>query len=260
MTMAAMFNTKPFYSFLETITLGKGLPKTVNGVKVKLPAKYIRYFPSNYESENFCFLKSSCAPGAVVLDIGAHIGLFATVAASLPAVEKVFAFEPAPNTVPVLKQTISINQQNGAVEAVNEAMGKETGMITFYISDEEADNSNSIISYKEDRKLNGVEVCINTIDNFVKARNLDRVDFIKIDVEGAEFDTIRGGIETFKQFQPCIILAIHPEPIAKKGDKLEDIYDFLLSMNYNITCNKKFISKAAFCANKEMIDLHLTPA
>lgn len=260
MTMAAIINTKPFYSLLETITLGKGLPKTVNGVKVKLPAKYIRYFPSNYEAENFCFLKSSCVPGAVVLDIGAHIGLFATVAANLPAVEKVYAFEPAPSTLPVLKQTISINHLTNAIEPVNEAMGKETGTITFYISDEEADNSNSLVSYKEDRNLQGVEVCINTIDHFVKARNLDRVDFIKIDVEGAELDTIRGGIDVFKKFQPSIILAIHPEPIEKKGDKLEDIYNLLLSMNYNITYKGKFISKAAFCANKEMIDLHLTPA
>jgi hypothetical protein len=105
-----------------------------------------------------------------------------------------------------------------------------------------------------------VEVEVNTIDNFVASKKLDRVDFIKIDVEGAEFDTVRGGIEVFKKFQPSFILAIHPEPIEKKGDKLEDIYDFLLSLNYNITYNNKFISRETFCANKELIDLHLIPA
>jgi FkbM family methyltransferase len=259
--MTTMINTKPIYSLLEKITFGQGLPKTVNGVKVKLPAKYIRYFPSDYEKENFSFLKSICGDGAVVLDIGAHIGLFSAIAAKVVGANgKVFAFEPAPNTIPVLHQTIRINHLETVISPVNQAMGKDSGKITFFISDETADNSNSIVSYKVDRKLNGVEVEVNTIDNFVAGKKLDRVDFIKIDVEGAEYDTIRGGIEVFKKFQPSFILAIHPEPIKKKGDKLEDIYNFLLSLNYNITYNNKFISKETFCANKDMIDLHLIPA
>lgn len=256
-----MFNTKPVYALLEKITFGQGLTKKVNGVKVKLPAKYIRYFPSDYEQENFSFLKSVCREGAVVLDIGAHIGLFSAIAAKVTGDSgKVFAFEPAPNTLPVLYQTIRINQLGNVISPVNHAMGKETGKITFFISDEEADNSNSLISYKQDRKLNAVEVEVNTIDSFVASKKLSRVDFIKIDVEGAEFDTIRGGMEVFKKFQPAFILAIHPEPIEKKGDKLEDIYNFILSLNYNITYRNKFISKETFCANRELIDLHLVPA
>jgi FkbM family methyltransferase len=259
--MTTMISTKPIYSLLEKITFGQGLPKTVNGVKVKLPAKYIRYFPSDYEVENFSFLKSVCGDGSVVLDIGAHIGLFSVIAAKITGPDgEVFAFEPAANTIPVLHQTIRINQLGNVISPVNQAMGKDIGKITFFISDEEADNSNSLVSYKEDRKLNGVEVEVNTIDNFVASKKLSRVDFIKIDVEGAEYDTIRGGVEIFKKFQPSFILAIHPEPIKKKGDKLEDIYDFLLSLNYNITYNSKFISRETFCANLDLIDLHLIPA
>ena len=123
-----MINTKHIYSFLETITFGKGLHKTVNGVRVKLPAKYIRYFPSNYEEDNFAFLKSCCGDGATILDIGAHIGLFSTIAAKAAGeYGKVFAFEPAPNTVPVLQQTIRINHLGHLISPVNQAMGREVG-------------------------------------------------------------------------------------------------------------------------------------
>ncbi len=255
-----MINTKPIYSFLEMVTFGRGLTKTVNGVKVKLPAKYIRYFPTDYETDNFSFLKSRCGNGAVIFDIGAHIGLFAAIAAKIAGNSgKVFAFEPAPSTVPVLAQTIRINNLGNIIEPVNQAMGKDCGKITFFISDEEADNSNSLVSYKNDRKLNGVEVDVNTIDNFAAIKKLSKVDFIKIDVEGAEYDTLRGGIEVFKNLRPCFILAIHPEPIEKKGDKLEDIYDLLLQLSYNIFYNNKPISKAEFCNNEELIDLHLIP-
>jgi FkbM family methyltransferase len=255
-----MINTKFIYSFLEFITFGKGLPKIVNGIKVKLPARYIRYFPSDYESENFSFLKSAVEKNGVVLDIGAHIGLFSIIAAKTTGSNgKVFAFEPAPQTVKVLNQTISINQLENVVIPVNAAMGKEKGHITFFVSDTEADNSNSLISYKEDRKLNGIEVELNTIDTFVAENKLSKVDFIKIDVEGAEYDTLRGGEQVFLQLRPAFILAIHPEPIEKKGDTLKDIYDFLVQLNYHITYKNQPISKAEFCANKELIDLHLLP-
>jgi len=255
-----IINTKPIYSFLETITFGHGLPKTINGVNVKLPAKYIRYFPGNYEKDNFDFLKSSCGEAAMILDIGAHIGLFSTVAAKIAGpYGKVFAFEPAPATIPVLQQTIRINELGRAVIPVNQAMGKEVGKLTFYVSDDEADNSNSLISYKEDRKLNGVEVEVNTIDNFVMTKKLSKVNFIKIDVEGAEYDTLLGGRQVLKKYKPHVIVAIHPEPIEKKGDKLEDIFDLIDDLRYDIICNGKFITKEQFCSNRELIDLHLLP-
>ncbi len=255
-----MINTKPIYSFLEAITFGQGLHKTINGVSVKLPAKYIRYFPSNYEKENFAFLKSCCGEGATILDIGAHIGLFSVVAAKIAGeYGKIFSFEPAPTTVPVLNQTIRINELGNMINPVNQAMGKEVGKITFYISEGEADNSNSLVAYKQDRKLNGVEVEVNTIDNFVMSKKLSKVNFIKIDVEGAEYDAICGGMQVLKKYKPNVILAIHPEPIKKKGDKLEDIYDLLEQLRYNITCKGEYISKEQFCNNTEMIDLHLMP-
>lgn len=255
-----MINTKPLYSFLETITFGQGLHKTINGVPVKLPAKYIRYFPTNYEKENFDFLKSCCGEGATILDIGAHIGLFSTVAAKIAgAYGKIFAFEPAPATLPVLHQTIRINGMGALISPINQAMGRAPGHTTFFVSDDEADNSNSLISYKEDRKLNGISVEVNSIDNFVQTKRLAKVNFIKIDVEGAEYDTLSGGLQVLKKFKPHVIVAIHPEPIQKKGDKLEDIYSLLESLPYDILYNGNPISKETFCSNTALIDLHLIP-
>lgn len=253
-------NTKPLYSLLEKVTLGKGLPKTVNGVQLMLPARYIRYFPSNYEEDNFRFMKSCCPQGATILDIGAHIGLFAaTAASSIGEQGRVYAFEPAPATLPVLEQTIRINRLANRICIVNHAMGAEKGDITFFVSDNEADNSNSLVAYKKDRKLNGVKVTMNTIDNFAASMYLSTIDFIKIDVEGAEYDTLRGGMHVLSTYRPCCILAIHPEPIAAKGDRLEDIYDLLVSLNYDISYHGMPVDKESFCRNRELIDLHLVP-
>jgi len=248
------------YKIIDLFTLGTGLRKKFNGYSVKIPTRFINYFPSDYEKENFSFLKAQAKPGSTVLDIGAHIGLFSVIASEITGDKgKIFSFEPSPSTTAFLKKTIHINSKDAVIEPVQQAMSNETGKITFFVSDDKIDNSNSLVSYKDDRKLTGIEVDMNTIDNFVATKKINNLSFIKIDVEGAEYDALRGGTTTFATQRPAFILAIHPIPIKAKGDKLEDIYDYVLKLNYSISYNDKPISREAFCSNTEMIDLHLLP-
>jgi len=172
------------YKLLDLFTGGKGLKKKINGFIVKLPTRYINYFPADYEKENFQFLKRHVKPGDQVLDIGAHIGLFATAAAQLTGNNgKVYAFEPAAETQVLLRQTISINRMENVIEPYSEAMGASSGKTVFYVSPIKGDNSNSLVSYKDDRELQAMEVNMFSIDDFVKNKNLQKLAFIKIDVE-----------------------------------------------------------------------------
>lgn len=248
------------YKLVDIASMGKGLKRTVNGHTLRLPTRYFKYFPETYEADNFEFLRESCKPGAVVIDIGAHIGLFSVIASQVVGKSgKVYAFEPAPSTYALLQKTVRINHQEKEIETFQKAVGKETGKITFFISDDKADNSNSLVQYKEDRSLHGIDVAVTSIDNFVQEKNISKLDFIKIDVEGAEYDTLQGAVHTLKSLRPACIVAIHPEPIAAKGDNLEDIYDLITGCNYRITLDKKEFSKAAMLANTELIDLHIYP-
>lgn len=248
------------YKLLDIASMGKGLRRRVNGHTLRLPTRYFKYFPKTYEAENFEFLSESCKPGAVIIDIGAHIGLFSVIASQVTGkAGKVYAFEPAPSTYALLQKTVVINHEEQVVETFQKAVGKENGKITFFVSDGQADNSNSLVNYKEDRSLHGIDVAVTSIDEFVKEKNLNKLDFIKIDVEGAEYDTLQGAVNTFKNLKPVCIVAIHPEPIAAKGDKLEDIYDLLIDCNYRIMLDKKEFSKADLLANTGLIDLHVYP-
>ncbi len=255
-----MINTKPLYSLLEKITFGNGLHRTINGIDVKLPAKYVRYFPSDYEKGNFEFLRSCCGEGATILDIGAHIGLFSIMAAKTAGeYGKIFAFEPSPGTADILQQTIRINELGKLINPVNQAMGKEVGRQAFYISDAEAYSGNSLVPYKQGSKMNTVQVEVNTIDNFVMTKKLSKINFISIDVEGAEYDTLLGGIQVFKKYKPHFIVAVHPDLIEKKGDKMEDIYNLIEQLRYDIICKGEYISKENFCSSRELMQLHLIP-
>lgn len=248
------------YKLLDIASMGRGLKRTVNGHSLRLPTRYFKYFPTTYESDNFELLEANCKPGAVIIDIGAHIGLFSVIASQVAGDQgKIYAFEPAPSTFELLQKTVSINNKEKVIETVQKAVGKETGKITFFISDDKADNSNSLVQYKEDRSLHGIDVAVTSVDNFVQEKNISKLDFIKIDVEGAEYDTLQGAVHTLKNLRPVCIVAIHPEPIAAKGDRLEDIYDLIAGCNYRVTLDKKEFSKAELLANKDLIDLHIYP-
>lgn len=249
------------YKILDLLTGKKGLRKTVNGFSIKLPARFINYFPEDYEKENFAFLRERVRSGENVLDIGAHIGLFSIAAAQLTGkAGKVFAFEPATDTQKLLKQTIAINQLSNLVEFHHEAIGATSGKTTFYVSPLKGDNSNSLVAYKKDRKMVAIEVDMLSIDDFVHQKNLSSLSLIKLDVEGAELDAIKGAQNTLQQLKPVCIVAIHPEPIAARGNSLEEIYDLINSMNYKIFYRNEIIPKSFFCNNRELMDLHIVPA
>jgi FkbM family methyltransferase len=249
------------YKIINFFTFGKGLKKTFNNThSVRLPTRYVNYFPKDYEKENFDFIKSSVNDGGVVLDIGAHIGLFSLIASQIVGQKgKVFAFEPSPTTFDVLSKTISINNANHIIEPIQKAVGEIEGTIQFFVSNDSIDNSNSLVKYLSDRELKGIDIAITSTDLFVKEKNLRKINFIKIDVEGAELDTLKGAKNTLLTYKPFCMVGIHPEAILAKGDNLLDIYNIIKECGYIILVNNKEISKEFFLENKELIDLHLIP-
>jgi FkbM family methyltransferase len=247
------------YKILDLFTLGRGVKKRFNGFPLRIPTRYINYFPADYEAPNFAFLKQQVKPGDTVLDIGAHIGFFANITAQIVGKEgKVFAFEPTPSTFAMLQKMCVDNHNEAIVTPVNKAVGKEDGSITFYVSNDRIDNTNSALGYRDEANHRPIDIGLTSVDNFVRQQGPAQVNFLKIDVEGFEYDTIRGAAETLQRFKPACILAIHPKLIAAKGDELADIYDFVASLGCHIAVDGQPIGREAFCANQEMIDLHLT--
>jgi FkbM family methyltransferase len=251
---------KIVYKLWDIMTLGKGVERTISGFTLRLPVRYSRYFPQNYERDNFDLLSEHCSKGSVVIDIGAHIGLFAVRAAQLiKEGGRVYAFEPAPKTNALLLKTIQINGMENIIEPRNEAIAEKDGVTHFNASDTEGDNSNSLVEYRKDRHLNKIEVRIVSVDNFIRSKNLSKVNFIKIDAEGYEYNVLKGAEQTFKKFLPKAILALHPKAIQANGDSLEEIYDFLFNARYNIFYGNHIISRSEFCDRDQLFDVHLIP-
>jgi FkbM family methyltransferase len=247
---------KPVYGIIDFITLKKGFARKINGMKFRFPVKWFRYFPNDYEKENCDFLKKTVKPGMDIIDIGAHIGFFGIVFSQLTNNKgRVFSLEPTPGTYKLLLHNLKINHCEN-VTPVQAAVSNKVGKATFYISEDyEGNNSNSLVKTNPLLEMTGYEVQLETIDNIVKTYSLTP-SIIKIDVEGAEFDTLTGGLATFSQFKPSLILGLHPAAIIRKGDSLKAIWDLLISAGYQVKENERILTQDDFCGRELLFDVN----
>jgi FkbM family methyltransferase len=257
--MSSSFIKNTVYTLIDIITLGKGVARNINGVKIKFPARWSRYYQNDYESDNYTFLKQHVKEGMHILDIGAHLGLFSTTASQLTGRNGlVICFEPTPGTFKVLKETLRLNNC-GNVIALQMAVSNNEGQATFYVNKLEGCSGNSLVLSQDENDLSSYDVRSVTIDGITKKYSLNP-SLIKIDAEGAELDVLRGGNNTFKTNRPVVILGLHPDSIKMKGDSLKAIWDLLKSYNFKVIYDEAEFTETDFISQTNIFDVHLIPA
>ena len=243
------------YGFLNLVTSKKGVPRRINNMTVRFPARWSRYYESDYEADNYIFLQQQVKPGMHLIDIGAHLGLFSSISSQLAGPQgKIICFEPTPGTFSVLKETLRLNHcQN--VTALQAAVSSTEGTATFYVDSTAGCNTNSLVRNKQGKESSAYEVRLVTIDGIVAEYSL-KPSLIKIDAEGAELDVLKGGRKTFNDHKPILILGLHPAFIKDKGDSLEAIWNFLEGQRYRIEQDGKHLTKQEFCSRELIFDVH----
>lgn len=249
------------YKGLEAFIGKSGIARNINGEKINFPVRYARYFESDYEKLTFQFLRENCPTGGVFLDCGGHIGLFAVVGARLVGeTGSVFSFEPTPLSRTVLKQTVQLNKCQNIVEVRPEAVSKTTGTAVFFDTGTEASNANSLVKSDRHDTAQGLEVKTVSLDDFVAEKKLPRVDCLKIDVEGSEFDALLGAGRVIARHRPAISLGLHPFAFEDTEKKLGEIWDLLESYNLRVKYENQLIDKDWFVRQTKIFDVQSFPA
>jgi len=213
------------YELVDLCTLRRGIRRVICDEEIRFPPRWSRFYPPDYEPYTFRFVRSHCAAGATVMDIGAHLGLYSVVMARLvgPA-GRVYSFEPTPLSRRVLQQTVRINGYAGIVEVRPEAVAGATGKAVFYDTGSPASNANSLV--RTAKSKSGTTLDEVRLDDFVASRGL-HVSCLKVDVEGAELDLLRGARQTLLTCRPAVLLSIHPTDIQESGGSLAEIWQLL---------------------------------
>jgi FkbM family methyltransferase len=147
--------------------------------------------------------------GDVVLDCGANVGVFTRVALGAGA-KTVVAIEPAPENLECLRRNFNQEIAAGRVVLYAKGVWDREDKMTLQV-DPHNSAADSFLIRREGGHA-GVEVPLTTIDRMVAELKLDRVDYIKMDIEGAEQRALAGGRETLARFHPRLSLSAYHAP------------------------------------------------
>jgi FkbM family methyltransferase len=199
------------YGLRRRLGASKIMIRTTWGSVLELQFTDISAFPmyfGNYEEEETRKIVKHVKPDMTAFDIGANIGYFTLLMAQLVGPNGcVFAFEPNPIMYSQLKSNIAINPQleDGRIRAFPVALGKEKGLSSFFcpILGHEGVGGLKDVQRAPVNKI--INVDVETLDNFTMKHNVKRLDFLKIDVEGGEYDVFKGSEYVLRELRPIIL-------------------------------------------------------
>lgn len=195
-----------------------------------------------YEKEIWNCL--ACPRDGVAIDIGAHQGFY-TIKLAKESGEKgrVIAIEPAPENFEILCKNIELNHLTN-VTPINKALSNYNGIGTLYTYDLlhrlnsgkhflRGTNLDEPHGRELDKPIPSPQwptsVDVMTLDKIVEELNLNRIDIIKMDVEGAEVKIIEGSQNVLTHFEPKLVIEIH---YNHEIDKLLRKYGYMRTEHY----------------------------
>lgn len=229
-----------FYSYYYTKYKTKNLDKQAS-LKINLDDREIFVNPNDkglstelivfgsHEPKTTEFIKKYVKKNMVCLDVGANIGYYSTLFSNLIGNEgKIISIEPSPINFQYLKQNLELQNLKNFI-LLNIACGDSNKQVDFHLN--QSGNKSKIVSDENSDNIISIEV--KTLDELSKDLKLEQIDFLKIDVEGYEWEFINGSKKTIEKFKPTIQIEFH----RSIGKKLKEIIDFLILNNYKIIFN-----------------------
>ena len=208
-----------------------------DGLPLFLPhsgAAALIYFQGSSEPELSVFLKRFLKPGMVFADVGAHLGEYTVLAASLlNGSGRVHAFEACPRCFRVLSRNIELNALQNAV-ALPWAVWNQEGFCEF---EDSPDPSISALRPNRTPIQGGKITRVKAIalDHYFGDSDNGAPTLIKVDVEGAELQVLEGARNLLSSPQaPDVVVEYGPLNTARFGYRADDICAFMREMGYSI--------------------------
>jgi FkbM family methyltransferase len=208
-------------------------------------------FTSNqkYDAQTKRIMSIVLEKHSTFVDVGCHKGEVLSKAMKIAFQGKHFAYEP----IPSIFEKLHLKYGKSCV-VKNLALGNMTGKTSFnHVVSNPAYSGIKKRAYPKDEKIVEIEIPIDTLDN--QLLNEERVDLIKIDVEGGEFDVFKGAVQLLRKFHPVVVFEHGLGAADFYNANPEELYDFLEKNNYCLYTLHSFIENLVYLSKEEFIEL-----
>jgi FkbM family methyltransferase len=220
---------RPMYDSLLSLTYRNGVLRVINGSDAMRLLPRYRGISEVYEPEVWGHLMQCVQPADVVADVGAYVGLYTLALAQRVGPRgKVIAFEPDPDSFDGLSRHVALNGLTGNVELCRAVVGREDGVVAFAAGR----GSESRVAAADGACAERLMVRVVRLDSVLRD---DRLDVLKIDVEGYEELVLQGarGLLSDNLRKPrAIYIEVHPYAWSEPMTTSESFLDLLREFGY----------------------------
>ncbi len=187
-----------------------------------------------FETAETAFVARFLRPGMTVLDVGAHHGLYTLLASKCVGRDgRVIAFEPSSRERRRLERHLRFNRC-GNVEIQSCALGDRDGEADLYLVEGAHDWCNSLRAPNVEERTSRVRVEVRRVDGVLEDMSWPRVDFIKLDVEGAELSFLHGARRMLRRdVRPAILVEVQDVRTTPWGYAAREIIKCLSDAGYS---------------------------
>ena len=174
----------------------------------------------------------------IVFDIGASVGLYSLAAHAVGA-GFVYAFEPDKQKIKDFRANINYNKAHEKIASVPMGLWSSETQVYYDMKTASMMGANEV-----DSQL----VPVTTIDRFVNERSamISHIDYMKIDVEGAEMEVLKGATNTLMKYKPVLFLEMHHKIVP---DILSDVRKFFDDLALHVDIKEMYLSPTGDTSN-----------
>lgn len=189
------------------------------------------YFLNDYEKNEIDFLYNFLKNGDTFIDIGGNIGLFSLNASKLVGNSgKVYAFEAFSENFRQFNNNVKINDfKNIVLEHLAISNQQKTIEILYNEAHQNVGMASSYLQNFTSKE----EIKAISLDEYVREKKISKIDLIKIDIEGGEFDAIKGMKNVLENYNPKIILEVNTLTLEYSNHTEQELLDLLNSFGYS---------------------------
>lgn len=219
--------------FFRSRYRGRGVPRIVGACRFRFDES-LRRWDFDQEAEVRECIETNCKKGGAAIDVGANFGMHTLVMAKCVGQSgQVFAFEPIPENLRLLRRNITLNRLHDRVRIFDCAISDlAQSTIAMSVDTDSLEPSASIATVAGE---NG-SLCVanQSLDNALLNLSDSRDCLVKIDVEGAELSVLRSGIDFLNRIRPKLLIEVHDYALPQFGESSEAVYAFLRRHGYEI--------------------------
>ncbi len=199
--------------------------------------------------------RQNVLPSMNVVDVGANVGYYTMLMANqVGDAGRIHSFEPFPDNYADLVRNVKNNRLEGKISTAQMAVSSSEGEASFFVG--EGDNLGSLYNLREARNPNPRQIIVKTTTLDKIAEQVGPVDFLRMDIEGAECLVFDGMQQTFKQaIPPRILFEVHPSGDVDPDPRFTPYFEKLLASGY---LPRYMISSANPHATQQFNDLGYT--